>query len=265
MENLLQDLRYAFRRLGKNPGFSAIIVLTLALGIGANTAIFSVVNAALLRPLPYGEPDRLVNVFHFYPSLNNLEAGSAAPTYRDLRESGRIFESVAVQTGGGVNFTGAGEPQRLTGAWVSGEFFSTFRVPTAVGRPILQEDIESGNERVVVLSHGLWQRVYGGDPGVIGRTMQLNGEAHEIVGVMPASFRNFGNTEVELWRPLLLTPGQLEGRTNEFLQLTARLRPGVSVEEAARELSAFAEQLKADNPGAYPPDWTIRLRPISEE
>ncbi|MGI9181663.1 MAG: ABC transporter permease [Longimicrobiaceae bacterium] len=265
MDNLLQDLRYALRRLGKNPGFAAIIVLTLALGIGANTAIFSVVNTVLLRPLPYGEPDRLVNAFHFYPSLNNLEAGAAAPTYRDLREAGRIFESVAVQSGGGVNFTGAGEPERLQGALVSGEFFSTYRVPPALGRPIVQEDVDSGNQRVVVLSHGLWQRIYGGHPRAIGRTMQLNGEAHEIIGVMPASFRNFGMQDVELWRPLLLTPGQFQGRTNEFLQLTARIRPGASVEEAERELTAFAEQLKADNPGSYPPDWTIRLRPIAEE
>jgi predicted permease len=265
MERVLQDLRYALRRLLKNPGFAVVIVLTLSLGIGANTAIFSVVNAVLLRPLPYADPDRLVNVFHFYPSLNNLEAGAAAPTYRDLQETGGPFERVAVQTFAGVNFTGAAQPERLEGALVSGEFFATYGVPPARGRTIQPADIEAGEERVVVLSHGLWQRAFGGDPGVIGRTMQLNGEAHEIIGVMPSDFRSFPVPTVELWRPIVFSPQSLAARTNEFLQLTARLRPGVSPEEAQRQLAIFAERLRNDNPEAYPPDWTMRLRPVAQE
>lgn len=265
MATFLQDLRYATRQLSRNPGFTLIAVLTLALGIGANTAIFSVVNAVLLRPLPYADPDRLLTVFHFYPSLDDLEAGAAAPSYVDLRDRSSIFESVAVQSGWQPNLTGTGEPERLSGSLVSGEFFSALGVPAVLGRTILPEEAQEGNNGVVVLSHRVWQRRFGADPGVVGRTIQLSGRSRTVIGVMPPGFRDFFNKDAELWAPLVLAPGQLQARTSEFLSLTARLKPGITPERAGREMAAFAEQLKTDNPGDYPPDWTLRTRSLAEQ
>ncbi len=267
MDRLLGNLRYALRTLARSPGFTLIAVLTLALGIGANTAIFSVVNAVLLRPLPFAEPGRLVTVFHFYPSLNDLNAGVAAPTYRDLRGQPQLFGSVSVQGGWGVNLTGQGQPQRLTGAKVSPEFFTTHGVPAALGRtlqPPAPGTVARGNE--VVLSHGTWRRVFGGDPAVVGRTVQLNGEAHEVVGVMPESFRNIFNPNIEVWSPYVFTPEQLsdDARGSEYLTLTTRLKPGVPVEAAERAMVAHAERIRREFPGLYPPDWTIRVRTLAD-
>jgi putative ABC transport system permease protein len=259
-----QDLRYAARTLWRSPGFALVAILTLALGIGANTAIFSVVNTVLLRPLPYAEPDRLVTAFHFYPSLNDLEAGAAVPTYRELREESRVFETVAVSTFWGVNYSGATQPERLLGSQVSGEYFATFGVAPALGRPILQEDIEA-ERRVVVLSHALWQRAFAGVADVVGRTLQLDGESYEVVGVMPPGFRDFFIPPAELWGPAVFHPQLFDARTSEFLQLAGRLRPGVTADGARQELTAFAERLKTDHPGSYPVDWTLRLRPLDEQ
>jgi putative ABC transport system permease protein len=264
MDNLLQDLRYALRTLRRSPGFALVAVLTLALGIGANSAIFSVVDTLLLRPLPYGEPERLVTVTHFYPSLDNLEAGFAAATFRDVQEDSRVFENVAVQSGWGVNLTGEGEPQRLQGTLVSGEFFQTLRVPAALGRPILPDDAGDEGNRVVVLSHGLWQRLFGGRADAIGRTVQLNDRPYEVIGVMPPTLRDFFNPGAELWAPIRFNPSQFEARTNEFLTATARLRPGATVADARREMAAFAERLKADHPGSYPTDWTLRTHALDD-
>jgi predicted permease len=267
MDTLLGNLRYALRTLALSPGFTLVATLTLALGIGANTAIFSVVNAVLLRPLPFAEPDRLVTVFHLYPSLNHLEAGVAAPTYRELQGQPEVFSSVSVQGGWQVNLTGQGQPQRLTGAQVSPEFFATHGVPAALGRtiqPPAPGAVPRGDE--VVLSHGTWRRVFGGDPGVIGRTVQINGEAREVVGVMPESFRNVFNPNVEVWAPFVFTPEDLSTEARaEYLTLTARLRPGVTPEAAQRAMSAWAQQVMRDNPGVYPPDWTLRVRTLGEQ
>lgn len=264
MDRLLRELRTAARSLARNPGFTAVAVLTLALGIGANTAIFSVVNAVLLRPLPVAEPERLVTVFHFYPSLGNLEAGMAVPTLLELEERAESFTGVAARSWWGVNATGGGEPERLTGAQVTGGYFSTLGVPAALGRALLPADAEGDGQSVVVISDGLWRRRFGSDPGVIGRTLQLNGVAYEIVGVAPAGFRDL-DPSAELWAPLTFSPGQLTQRTSEFMTLVARLEPGATHERAAQEMSAFAERLKADNPGSYPPDWSLRTRPLTEQ
>ena len=268
MDRLLGNIRYALRTLARSPGFTLIAALTLALGIGANTAIFSVVNAVLLRPLPFAEPERLVTVFHFYPSLNALEAGVAAPTYRDFRGQPQLFSSVSVQGGWGVNLTGQGQPQRLSGSMVSPEFFATHGVPAAVGRtfqPPAPGTAARGDE--VVLSWGAWQRVFGGDPGVVGRTVQLNDEAYEVVGVMPRDFRNVFDPGIEIWSPFVFTPEQLadDARGSEYLTLTARLRPGVTKEAAERAVAAWAQRIQRDFPGQYPPDWTLRLRTLSDQ
>ncbi|HEX8362677.1 MAG TPA: ABC transporter permease [Longimicrobium sp.] len=264
--NTLGNIRYAFRTLLRSPGFALVAVLTLALGIGANTAIFSVVNAVLLRPLPYAASDRLVTVTHFYPSINNLEAGAAVPTYNDLRAQKRLFSDVAVQSGWGVNLTGEGQPQRLNGSRVTPDFFTTYGVPAAIGRAIQPPAAGTApRENEVVLSHALWQSVFGGDPAVVGRTVQLNGEAYSVIGVMPRSFRNVFNPDIDLYAPLVFEPELLTARTSEFLSLTARLQPGVTVEAASGAITHFAERLKKENPGEYPPDWTLKVRSLGEQ
>jgi hypothetical protein len=239
MDTLLQDLRYSVRRLAKSPAFSAIVVLTLALGIGANTAIFSAVHGILLRPLPYHEPDRLVTIEHLYPSLD-LEAPVSPPGFRDYAARARSFESMAVQTGWAANLTGVGDPVRLQGARVTGRFFATLQVPALVGRTIQPGEDTPGQDHVVVLSHAVWQRLFGGEPGVVGRTLSLNGESYQVVGVMPWEFRVFFNRNVGSG-PLVFQPDQLtdQNRAHEFLNLTARMREGVAQEDAQAEVRSL--------------------------
>ena len=265
MDRFLQELRFAARSLARNPAFTAVAVLTLALGIGANTAIFSVVNTVLLRPLPVAEPERLITLFHYYPSLNNLEAGVAVPTVVELGQRAESFSGLAARTGWGANAAGQGEPERLTGARVTGGFFSTLGVPAARGRALLPADAEGDGQKVVVISDGLWKRRYGADPGVVGRTVQLDGEGYQVVGVMPPGFRDLFDREAELWAPLTFQPMQMNARTNEFMSFVARLKPGVTYAQAEQEMTRFAARMKADNPGVYPEDWTMRTRPIPEQ
>src|SRR4030095_5403186 len=177
-------MRYAIRRLLHQPGFALVVILTLALGIGANTAIFSLVNAVLLRPLPYDQPERLVTLDHFYPSLNNLEAGFAVPSSRDIRARTKIFETCAVRTGWNANLTGNGEPEKLNGAVATAEFFRVFGVAPAVGRTFASKEDQADREHVVVLRHGLWTRRFGGDRAIVGRKILLSGEPYDVIGVM---------------------------------------------------------------------------------
>ncbi|MGH7498897.1 MAG: ABC transporter permease [Gemmatimonadales bacterium] len=264
MDTLLQDVRYSIRRLGKSPVFALIVVLTLSLGIGANTAIFSAVNAILLRPLPYLNPGELVTINHFYPTLNNLKAPVSAPGFRDYQERTRSFSSVAVETGWNANLTGVGDPVRLQGQKVTGRYFYTMGVPAVAGRTVQPGEDSIGRDHVVVLSHGLWQRMFGGERSVVGKRLSLNGESYEVVGVMPAAFRDFFNRNAEIWAPLSFTPQQLAGgRTNEYLNMTARLRPGVPLEQASAELHALGERLKQEYPGDYGPTWTLTADPLS--
>jgi putative ABC transport system permease protein len=268
MDSLLRDIRYALRRLRKSPAFAAIVVLTLALGIGANTAIFSVVNAVLLRALPYREPDRLVTINHFYnnPELNYLEAPVSAIGFRDYRDKTRSFQAVAVESGWSANLTGSGDPERVPASRVSGDYFRVLGVPPALGRVFGRDEDEPGKNRVVVLSDGLWRRVYGADRAAIGKTIQLNGESYTILGVMPREFRAFFSRDADIWTPLALPPDQFNPNnyTNEWLQLTARLKPGLSLEQAQAEMRAFAENLKRTYPNEFGRTWTLRVKSINE-
>jgi putative ABC transport system permease protein len=264
MDTLLQDLRYSLRRLAKSPAFTAIVVLTLALGIGANTAIFSAVNAVILRPLPYHEPQRLVTIEHLYPSLD-MEAPVSVPGFLDYEKKGRSFESMAVQTGWQANLTGVGEPVRMQGQRVTGKFFTTLQVPALIGRTLQPGEDAAGREHVAVLSYDAWQRTFGADPGIVGRNLSLNGESYEVVGVMPSGFRDFFNRDTEIWAPLVFRPDQItdEERTHEFLNLTGRLKPGVPLEQAQGEMRTLAEQLKRDYPDSYAPTWSLGVTPLS--
>jgi putative ABC transport system permease protein len=265
MDALLQNLRFAFRTLRKSPGFTAVVVLTLALGIGANSAIFSAVNALLLRPLPYPDPDRLVTIYHYYPSLDGLEAPVSAYGFQRYRDETHSFSHMAVSAGWGADLMLDGEPQRLQGRRVSAQFFDVFGGRPVLGRFPQPEEDAPGRERLVVLSHGLWQRAFGGDPEVIGEVLVMNGEPHEVIGVMPAGFRDFWDREVEIWRPLALTAEQLSvGDNVDWLLLSGRLRPGVTPEAAGSELEEVAERLKGEALVGYPTNWSLHLRTLDQ-
>jgi putative ABC transport system permease protein len=265
MDTFLKDVRYSLRRLRSHPAFTTVVVLTLALGIGANTAIFSVVNTVLLRPLPYRDPAHLVTIQHHYPTLE-LEAPVSAPGFRDYRDKTRSFSNVAVETRWSVNLTGVGDPQRLRGGRVTAQYFATFGVPAALGRTLLPDEDAPGRDHVVVLSDGLWKRLFGGQRNVVGQTMYLDGESYQIVGVMPPSFHDFWSRDVELWKPLALPPNafDINNYTNESLNLAAHLKPGITLEQAQREMRSFATQLKRDYPDQFPPDWTLDVKSLNE-
>lgn len=264
METVLRDVRHAVRGLLRRPGFALIAVLTLGLGIGGNTAIFSIVSAILLRPLPYADPGQLVTINHYYPSLNALEAPVSARGFRDYSTRPGSFSSVAVERNLALNLTGDGEPERVPAAGATSRYFATAGVGAALGRTF-GEEVERDDANVVVLSHGFWTRRFGADPAAVGRTLTLDGSPYTVIGVMPRTFRDVFNRQVELWVPLVLTEQQYAaGYTNESLSLVARLRDGTTVEAARTEMSAFAEQLKQDQPDGFPPDWTLRVTGIQE-
>ncbi len=183
--HLLRDIRYACRSLGKSPGFAAATIITIALGVGANTAIFSVVYAVLLKPLPYSEPDQIYSVEVVIPERRAQFAGLPVPvqTYLEWRKADTAFSSMAALRAWECNLTGDGEPERLGGARVSANFFSFLGVPVALGRGFSPGEEQPGKEKVVVISDGLWRRRYGSDPGLVGRTINVNGESHVVVGV----------------------------------------------------------------------------------
>ncbi|HYY97748.1 MAG TPA: ABC transporter permease [Pyrinomonadaceae bacterium] len=242
-----QDLRYGLRALRKHPGFTAVAVTALALGIGANTAIFSVVNTVLLRPLPYKDPDRLVMVWeddtkHGYPRDT-----PAAANYVDWREQNGVFEGMAALADQSFNLTGMGDPERLEGKRASANLFNILGVEPLLGRGFLPEDDQPGAGRVVVLSHGLWQRRFGADPKVIGRALELNGQSYTVVGVMPPSFQ-FPSPEDELWVPIAFTQQEAASRGRHYLNVVARMKPGVSVEQAQAEMSTIAARLQQQYP-----------------
>jgi predicted permease len=247
MDRFLQDIRYAFRTLLKAPAFTGVAVLTLALGIGANSAIFSVVDAVLIEPLPYREPQRLVVLNHFYPSLS-LNASVSAAGYSHYRDTSASFENLAALGGWSANLTGDGEPERLRGLAVTSNFFDTLGVAAAAGRGFAREESQAGNDQVVVLSHAFWQRRFGGRPDVVGQTLTLNGRNYSVAGIMPERFR-FGRergNEIEIYSPIVFTPQQLapEAWTNEFLQVVGRLKPGVSMQQAQSEMDSIVKGLE---------------------
>ena len=267
METLVQDLRYAVRSLLSHPGFTVVAVLTLALGIGANTAIFSVVNGVLLAPLPYRAPDRLVTVNHFYPSLNNLRAPVSVPGFRDYSARTDLFASAAVENGMAMNLTGSGDPERVNVTLVTGQFFPLLGVAPALGRSLQPDEAEAGKNHVAVLSWGFWQRKFGGDRGVLGRKLTLDNEDYEIVGVMPARFQDFFSPRTDLFAPAVFKPADFADnrRTNEYLPFIGRLAPGVTVERAQTELHALAVRLRTTYTNSYSPDWDLKVTALSDE
>src|SRR5689334_7033264 len=247
MDTLRQDLAYALRRLRQAPGFTAVAVATLALGIGANGAIFSVVNAVLLRPLPFEEPDRLVRLSMAW---KGKPTGVYSPqNFLDLEGEARSFESLAVFDGHGMTLTGRGQPARLEGAEVSATFFDSLRVRPALGRGFAAGENEPGHTRVAVLGHELWRTRFSGDPAAVGQTVQLNREPYTIVGVAPAGFSFPERTEI--WTALEYDKRfRTESRGAWYLGAIGRLGPGVTLEHARQEVSTIHARLAQAYPDA---------------
>lgn len=256
-----QDVRYAVRRLVAAPAFTAAIVVTLALGIGANTAIFSVVNAVLLRPLPFPDSERLVDVNHVYGGSD--ERAVSARGYREYAQTVTGLQGLAAYTGWSANLTGIGSPEFVTAARVTANYNRVLGVAPALGRDFRAGEDEPGADHVALISDGFWTRRLGSSRDVLGTTIRLNGEAYEIVGVMPRGYVDFYNAEVELWVPLAFTPQQLSsGWGREWLRTVGRLRPGGSVASLNAELEALAERVRvaADRSDS----WSVSSKPLHE-
>jgi predicted permease len=243
MDTLLQDLRYALRTLGRAPGFTLAAVLTLALGIGATSAIFSVVHGVLLRPLPYAEPDRLVRIYGTYPEFGRTS--TSLPDFLDWRREARTVPQMAARHASVLNLTGAGEPQQLLVDRVTANFWETLRVTPALGRAFTPDEERPGNTDVVVLADGFWRRQFAGDPSVVGRVLTLNGRPYEVIGVAPAGFRFL--RDVDLYAPVVQDTAA--PRRAEYLDVIGRLAPGATVEQASAELATISQRLAEQYPG----------------
>jgi len=256
LETLAQDVRYALRTLRKNPGFALVAVLTLALGIGANSAIFSLVNGIVLRPLPFANPDRLVGMTAYYPK----------GPFVVMRDRSQTMDIVANTDGTEFNLTGVEVPVRLLGTEVSGNWFHVLGVRPEMGRVFQDGEDQPGKDAVVILSYTLWQRRFGADPYIIGKAITLEGISRQVVGVMPASFR-FPSPQTQLWVPLHLDPrvsGDYWG--NSYMPLLARLRPGATLAQARNDLAALRPQILAAFAWRMPADSWIKtsLQPMQE-
>jgi putative ABC transport system permease protein len=266
MRTLLQDVRYAARTLLKSPGFTLVAVLALALGIGANTAIFSVVKAVLLSPLPYPGPERLVWVRESNPGANIFDEAASAPNYNDWRTQVRSFEGVAAFANTAMTLTdgGGGEPERIPAVTTSANFFQIVGVAPALGRGFLPEEETTGKNRVVVISHGLWQRRFGASPQAVGQTMTLSGNPYTVVGVAPANFKSpeRGPKPPELWFPIAFNFDNSR-RRSDYLDVIGRLRAGATIEQAQTELTALAARLEKEFPAANA-GWVVKAQPLHE-
>ncbi len=273
MEILFNDIRYAFRIMRKSPGFTLIIILTLALGIGANTSIFSIVNAVLLRSLPYYDPSRLVKITFNNPGIGLRDIRFSVPELEDLKSRAGVFEEVSVVVTASTNLTGARQqPERLELLGVSPNYFSMLGASPQIGRLFGSQDFALGFAEAAVISDGLWRRSYGGDPNILGKRLKLDNDPYTIVGVLPAGFRHPGKTiarDVEVWvtcgfsgdpypkpaRNVTVLPGAI-----------GRLKPGLDVTQAQARLTAMASELRTDFPNDYPPEakWSIEIQPLQD-
>jgi putative ABC transport system permease protein len=241
--DMLNDVRYAMRQLIKTPGFTVVAILTLAFGVGATSAIFSVVNSVLLKPLPYPDAASLVRVYERVPNYGRFAVAPA--TFLDWREQNTVFSSIATYGSSTATVDLGSGPERLTGSTASADLFDVLNVAPALGRAFSKAEDAPGKTGVVVLSHGMWQARFGGDPGVLGRTITMNGEPVVVVGVMPASFY-FPSRETQYWRPIGLPPAPTRG--GHYLGVIARLKPGVPVQQAGTEMAAISERLATQYP-----------------
>ena len=252
MQSLIQDLRFGFQILLKKPSFTGIAILTIALGIGANTAIFSVVNSILLRPLPYANPEQLVLVWGKIPTHGLDKLNASVPEFIDYRDRNRVFSNVAVYSSLGQNLTDAGAPIRITATYVSADFFSVLNRSPLYGRTLYKDEDQSGHDPVVILSYSLWQRQFGGDKNVVGQNIQLDGKSHKVIGIMPADFQ-FPDNTTEVWKPFSFDADDLsvDSRGSHYLNLLARMKPGVDIKQAQADVTSIAEQMQNEHSNFY--------------
>jgi putative ABC transport system permease protein len=248
LEMLWQDLRYGARDLMRNPGFAAAAILTLGLGIGANTAIFSVVNGVLLRPLPWPDPEHLVRLFTSFRGQGVERYAVSQPEFMDYKGLTQVFENAAAYTGTRLTLTGDGDPERVRALAVTRDFFSVLDVAMQ-GRNFEGEEGRQGTDPVVIVSREFWRDRLGADPGILGRNLTLNGVSRRVIGVVPAGASFEG---VEAFIPIFVNPAAMAGRANNYLNVMARLRPGVTVEQARREIEALTRRLNERHPDIYP-------------
>jgi putative ABC transport system permease protein len=256
--SVLHDLRYAIRRLRNSPGFSAVAIATVALAIGANTAMFSFVNGLLLRPLPYPESDRIVRVLERLPTggLN----GISALNYLDWTNRNAVFEYMAAEVGWRATLTGAGEPVSIRGARVSAQYFDIFGAKPALGRTFLRGEDQAGNDRVVLLSHVLWERRFGSDPVMLGRDILLNGEAYTVIGVLQKG--PFDRAAAQIWTPLAFQPSNMT-RDFRWLGASAKLKPGVTLQKAQAQMDVIGQRIA----NAYPDSnkgWSVAVDRLAD-
>lgn len=267
LETLWQDTHFGLRTLRKNPVFTLVAVFTLGLGIGANTAIFSVVNAVLLRPLPYTQPEKLVSIYDSLPSINFPRAGLSEAEFVGLRNQSRNFAEVAAWYWGEAALRGVAEPERITAPRATANFFRTLGVDFAqgLGRDFLPEEELVGRNNVVVLTHRFWQRKFAGDPAIIGRTLTLDEVGYTVIGVLPADFRApnelQADTSIDSWRGFDLNLASVR-RGSQFLSVIARLQPGATVNAAQAESSLNTRREATSHPEFYPPDITNRIESL---
>jgi putative ABC transport system permease protein len=272
MEILFNDIRYAFRIMRKSPGFTLIIILTLALGIGANTSIFSIVNAVLLRSLPYYDPSRLVKITFNNPGIGLRDIGFSVPELEDLKSRAGVFEEVSVVLSGPTNLTGAKQPEHLEMLEVSPNYFSMLGTTPEIGRLFGPQDFALGFAEATVISDGLWRRSYGGDPNILGKRLRMDNDPYTIVGVVPAGFRHPGTTvakDVEVWVTCGFSgdPYPKPARNVKVArEAIGRLKPGIDVTQAQARLTAMASELRTDFPNDYPPEakWSIEIQPLQD-
>jgi predicted permease len=260
LEQFVQDIRYAFRGLARQRGFTIVAVLTLALGIGATTSIFSVVNAIILKPLPYDQPGQVVQIFESpKPGAQNpVSPGS----FLDWRSHATLFESFTAYQIFNLNLTGVGDPVRISGLRMSANGLQLLRARPLLGRLFAPDEDQPGKEKVIVLTHQLWQRQFAGADDVIGRTIALNGENFTVIGVLPAGFLPFENQLFVV--PFVFQPSWAENRGGHFLRVFARVKSGVAIEQARAELAAITARLKALRPD-WKKDWTTTVIPLGDQ
>jgi predicted permease len=275
MNILAQDLRYAFRVFAKNPGFTFAAVLSLAIGIGANTSIFSIMNALLLRPLPYKDADRLVILWNRSPGLNITEDWFSPAQYFDIKAEHRGFEQLAIAIGGNDNLTGQGEPERVGTIRVSSSLLPMLGLRAASGRLFVADEDSPGHPATALLSHGMWARHYGSDPRMIGKSITVNGKAYEVVGIMPQDFslpREVmptldGAEQADILLPLPLPADASRNRDHEDYNIIGKLKPGVSIQQAQAEMDTITAHLRRDYPATYPANGglTFGIVPLLEQ
>ncbi|MGC2638392.1 MAG: ABC transporter permease [Acidobacteriaceae bacterium] len=272
IENLLFDLRYAVRMLLRSPGFSFIAIATIALGVGATTAIYSVIDATLLHPLPYPNPSQLVRIEANLPGVGAHDVGFSVPELKDLKNSG-IFQYVSFCFFGTDTLTGSGQPTRIAGKTVSPSYFAALGVDAAMGRTFDPHDASPGSNGDVVISDGLWKRAFGADPHILGKSIRIDNDLFHVVGVMPANFRDQGQTSEQISTELWAADGfygdpsspPMRGARTPY-ETIGRLHPGLSPQAAQRRLDALVASLKKQYPADYPlqAEWTFHLTPLAE-